>query len=977
MGRVFRAQDTKLNEEVALKLIKPEIAAERRVVERFRNEIKIARKITHKNVCRMHDLHEEGRTLFLTMEYVRGEDLKSVIHRMKVLSVETAVSIARQVAEGLGEAHKLGITHRDLKPGNVMIDKDGNAKIIDFGIAKSLAGAGTTAEGAVIGTPEYMSPEQVEGKPADVRADIYALGVILFEMVTGRPPFEGETAFSIANKHKSEPPPDPRTLNPQIPVDLSRLILRCMEKPFERRYQTAGELLSDLEAVEAALPTTERSIGRTPSRTRPKASRDITVKFTMKRWLAPATAFVVLAGAFLLWRFLLHPKPAPGPTVSGMPTLAVLDFENISKEESLDFWRSGLPELMITGLSQSQSINVLSGDRVFGILKNLGLADVKRYTREDLIKIAREGGISHVVTGSYIKAGGKLILTLTVQDPRTGQRSGRREVQCQNEEEIPSKVNELTLRVKQDLNLGREQMAMDTDIYKKIEDATTNSPEALKFYLEGRRYHGNGEYRKSIECMENAIAKDPNFAMAYRAIAPSYLNLGYANEGRMALDKALELSDRVSLREKLLIQGYALRDFKQKIEAYQKVLELYPFDAVANNQLGMIYRNIQQEYDKALERFEANTRYHNVAPTILEELMLGYMANSLYDKAQDACEKYYDSLSTSGEWMIIPSIYLQQGYYERALSEAEKIERFMPRDHYLMGDIFYLKGDFEAAEKEYRNLLDSKEMPDHYMGRINLGYLYLAQGKFKKSKEEVRQAIDLGQKYKSNAWISEAYSNLIEIGLASGKTREALDDLEEGYRQIWGKAFIQVYHHLKARLMAEMKNFDEAHKSAQKNKEWTDAYIRNTGNQKFVAWNYYTQAKIAFEQDKIPESISALEESVSLLGAQWARQSEINSFLHPHAAFMGLLAMAYRRAGDLGKAREVFEKITALTSGRQRYGDIYAKSFFMLGEIAEQQGDKAGAAARYREFLDLWKNADLGLPEVEEARKKLAGLRCN
>jgi tetratricopeptide (TPR) repeat protein len=223
--------------------------------------------------------------------------------------------------------------------------------------------------------------------------------------------------------------------------------------------------------------------------------------------------------------------------------------------------------------------------------------------------------------------------------------SGRREVQCQDEGEILSKVDELTLRAKEDLDLGREQMAMDTEIYKNIEDATTDSPEALKFYLEGRRFHGNGEYRKSIECMEKAIAKDPDFAMAYRSMAPAYLNLGYANEGRKALDKALELSDRISLRERLLIQGYASRDLKQNIEAYQKVLELYPFDAVANNQLGIIYRDVQGEYGKALERFEANDRYHNVAPTILEELVLGYMANSLYDKAQEACEIYNDSLS--------------------------------------------------------------------------------------------------------------------------------------------------------------------------------------------------------------------------------------------------------------------------------------------------------------------------------------------
>jgi len=250
MGRVYKVLDKETNEKIALKLIKPEIASDKKTIERFRNELTTARKIGHRNVCRMYDLNKEKDNYYITMEYVTGGDLKRLIRRTKQLTVGTAISIAKQICDGLEEAHRLGIIHRDLKPNNIMIDDNGNARIMDFGIARTVKEKGITSSGVMIGTPEYMSPEQVEGREIDQRSDIYSLGIILYEMVTGKVPFEGETVISIAMKHKTEKPKAPRLLNHQLPDNLSQIIMKCLEKDRKNRYKSADELRSEIIKIE-------------------------------------------------------------------------------------------------------------------------------------------------------------------------------------------------------------------------------------------------------------------------------------------------------------------------------------------------------------------------------------------------------------------------------------------------------------------------------------------------------------------------------------------------------------------------------------------------------------------------------------------------------------------------------------------------------------------------------------------------------
>jgi serine/threonine protein kinase len=272
MGHVYRVLDTKIDEEVALKFINPEIAADTKIIARFRNELKITRKITHRNVCRMYDLSEDEKSLFITMEYIPGEDLGNMLLRLGRLPLEKAFPIAQQVCEGLAEVHRLGVVHRDLKPKNIMIDREGNAKIMDFGLARTPHGIKLTEVGQVIGTPAFMSPEQVNGESVDQRCDLFALGIIMFTMLTDKLPFEADTTLALALLHKTYRPPNPTTLNPRVPRELGQVILKCLEVDKEKRYQTAQELLADLKKIGKRFDTYAISV---PAGDKGKSTRPI------------------------------------------------------------------------------------------------------------------------------------------------------------------------------------------------------------------------------------------------------------------------------------------------------------------------------------------------------------------------------------------------------------------------------------------------------------------------------------------------------------------------------------------------------------------------------------------------------------------------------------------------------------------------------------------------------------------------------
>ena len=581
MAAVYQAWDETLGIAVALKLIRVDAntsALERRELEaRFKRELKLARQVSHPNVVRIHDLGDVQGTLYLTMEYVQGADLATLLQRESRLALPRALALARQIASGLAAAHRAGIVHRDLKPANIMVDAHEHALLMDFGIARSTSAASIhTNPGSLIGTLDYMAPEQARGKPADERADVYAFGLILYELVAGgRPRSSNEGGLSTLLARLDKGPPALRTLVPDVAPSLERIVNRCLSSTPEARYPSANELLQDLETLD------DKGQGRLTVPTRPAWARVAAIGLL---------ACSLIAGT---WWISSRRGSQPSPAARAPLPVLIVDFENRAGDSVFD---GALEQPLSIAMEAAPFITAFPRREAAGLLRDLKLGP--RLDEGSGRLLASREGIPVILAGMIEKTAGGYRISLRAVTPQKPEPLTVAEATASDKAQVLGAVERVAAPVRAALgDSGRPDGAL-------AETFTTGSLEAVRAYTMAQDLASSQKDTEAVVEYREALRHDPEFGRAYSGLAASLLRLGRRDEAQKNWDEALRRTDRMTDREKLrTFGGYYLgiaRNYDKAIETYEELVAKFPSDSAGYSNLAVTHFSLLH-FGKALE----------------------------------------------------------------------------------------------------------------------------------------------------------------------------------------------------------------------------------------------------------------------------------------------------------------------------------------------------------------------------------------
>jgi serine/threonine protein kinase/tetratricopeptide (TPR) repeat protein len=822
MGAVYKATDRELDRVVALKVIRPELAVHPEVLARFKQELILARKVTHRNVIRIFDLGEVDGVKFITMDFVDGQDLKGLVKSKGKLPVELVVQIIKQVCLALEAAHAEGVVHRDLKPQNIMVDLQNRVYVMDFGIARSVEPGGMTQTGMLVGTPEYMSPEQVRGEHVGPRSDIFALGLILYELLAGKMPFEADTAQASMFMRTKQAARPVIQVDPTVPAFLSEVTKKCLEIDPERRYQSTREIADDLDKWTegtSKVAWTTTVTGYLPP----------TFSWKKHGMVAAVVLLVLLLGGIGLRQRFHSPTQtkASGPVMS----LAILPFRNSSGDASLDWLGDSLAQMLSTDVGQSASLRVVSPERIGQTVRDLRILPSALFDPPTVKRLADFNNADTVVWGLYTRSGDQIHIDATVQDFKRGRTEHLS--QAGSEKDVLAAVDRLAGQI-------RDNLALSSSIIKELQGQSfkpsTNSLPALHDYDQGVGLARQGNFLDAQKQFEAAVKEDPNFALAYSELAETYVQLGQVDDGERASQKAVGLSESLPAAEKYLIlakHNSILKNYPQAIEAYENLVKASPENADLHFALAGLYEK-SSAFDKAKEEYakvltldpkrvdgllamgrveiesgndqsglEYLTRAQGMAvefgndeekAQILQAMGIAYSDLTKWD---DAFRSFQDSLA------IKRRLGLKGGIADSLVSIAQVEEPLGKPDQALkdynsaldlyreigdkeevakvlsdVADFYNTRSQYDKALGLYKEALqiqvDLADTSDQGMVLNSIGNTYLSMAHYDDARTYFEQALALREKLKVPGDIADTVHNLAETSTKLGQYDQAL-----------------------------------------------------------------------------------------------------------------------------------------------------------------------------------------------------------
>jgi len=836
MGAVYKAKDIELNRVIALKTIRREHGGNQAIIDRFKQELILSTQVTHKNVVRIYDLSEAEGMKFITMEYIEGDDLRTLIHQRKKIPPNEVVDIVSQICKALDAAHSVGVIHRDLKPQNVMRDHSGRVVVMDFGLARTLEGDGMTMSGALVGTMEYMSPEQALSKTLDQRSDIFSLGLIFYELLTGTTPFRADSALASLIKRTQERAEPASQYVSNISGPLDRMVNRCLERDVDLRYGSAAELLSDLELWQRQ--GSKVATGFKADRYAAVPVRSVWL--WKKRWWlwggAAIGALALAVAGYVGVRGRSSATATNGQVVVAPTSLAILPFSNTSGDQKDDWIGSSIADMLSTDIGQSAHLRTVSTDRLQQVLSDLRVVPGTTLDPDTVRRVAQFSNADIVVSGKYARFGDQIVIDGIIRDLKRDQSMP---IKAQAlAKDLPAAIDTLADSV-------RKSLALSPDLTEELKAQSfkpdTSSVDALRDYNAGLALMRDGKNLDALKSFQGATNEDPQFALALSRMADVQSDLGFESAAEQSSRTAVELagSKNLPLPEKYLITAANARIMKntpQAIKAYQNLATSWPSDVDVQYNLGALYVD-SGDYAKASDMFakilkadpnnikalwemgvventlgnpqaalDSLSKGLTLATQVNNQEQQGLMLLSmgisyrLLNNPEEAMRNYQQSIAinqkigqkrgVAAALDEIADIQTRSGKSDAALAsfnQALTLQKEIGVDAEVgdtlldMGTVYQDRGDYDQALDRYREALQIQRQTGDQNGEAlclnNIAAVYLAKADVDNAFTNYQQALLLRQKLGIPGAVAETLEGLGEAYTQTGQYDTALTSL--------------------------------------------------------------------------------------------------------------------------------------------------------------------------------------------------------